>query len=331
VTSRIVVAGNLSLDDTVGPAGFVAEAAGGDALYASLGVRVAGATAVLLTLVGDDYPSEHVERMLAAGIDVSHLRRTTGPTVHYRVTNDANGARTYEWISTPDRLLLTSPEATDYATLDGADWLHVAAMPIEAQEVAVKAARAAGVPFSLDPHEEYVVGFEARLARLIDGAVFMPSELEVRLLFPDLARLPPLELVAAAFVRLEASRPALVAVKLGDLGSVVWFEGRTVHVPAPPVPVVDSTGAGDAYCGAFVAAWLGTRSPAVAAACGTVAAGEIIGGFGAFRDEPSPDPMERLRRVRAVLSGIDPNTVGADEATAALSDLARAMGVGVPV
>lgn len=331
MTSRIVVAGNLSLDDTVGPAGFVAEAAGGDALYASLGVRVAGATAVLLTLVGDDYPSGHVERIAAAGIDVSRLRRTVGPTVHYRVTNDANGTRTYEWISTPDRLLLTSPEATDYAALEGADWLHVAAMPIEAQEVAVTAARAAGVPFSLDPHEEYVVGFEARLARLIDGAMFMPSELEVRLLFPDLAGLPPLELAAAASVRLEASRPVLVAVKLGDLGSVVRFDGRTVHVPAPPAPVVDSTGAGDAYCGAFVAAWLATRSPEVAAACGTVAAGEIIGGVGAFRDEPPPDPVKRLGRVREVLRGIDPNTVGDDEPTAALSDLARAMCAGVAI
>jgi hypothetical protein len=33
-------------------------------------------------------------------------------------------------------------------------------MPIEAQEVGVAAARAAGIPVCLDPHEEYIRGFE---------------------------------------------------------------------------------------------------------------------------------------------------------------------------
>jgi sugar/nucleoside kinase (ribokinase family) len=323
VTARIVVAGNLSLDDTVSPTGTYAAAPGGDALYASLGARAWGLTPILLTLVGDDYPAAYLARVAAAGVDVSHIRTTHGPTVHYRVTNRADGTRQYDWISSEDRLLRTSPEAVDFGTasggpLAGAAWLHVAEMPIEAQEVAVAAGRAAGVQVSLDPHEEYVVGFEQRLAAIVEGAAFMPSELEVRLLFPDIDAADGLGFGFAAAERLDALRPALLAIKLGALGSVVRWRGRSVHVPAPVVPVVDSTGAGDAYCGGFIAGWLATGSPEVAAACGTVAARETIGAFGAFPAGDPPTAIERCERVEALLG--DAGLMGFETAFAKLRD-----------
>jgi len=308
VTGHVVVAGNLSLDDTVTPDSAFAAASGGDALYASLAVRAFGLTPVLLTLVGDDYPAPYLGRIAAAGIDVSHVRRTVGPTVHYRVTYRADGSRTFDWLSTEDRLLLTSPEARDFGTagagpLHGAAWLHVAAMPIEAQAVAVAAGRAAGVPVSLDPHEEFVAGYERRLAQLVEGTAFMPSELEARLLFPDLESADDVAFGFAAAERLDGWGPMLVAIKLGAHGSVVRRQGRSAHVPAPVVPVVDPTGAGDAYCGGFVAGWLSTRSLEVAAACGTIAAAETIGAFGAFRVSDSASIIERYERVAALVGG----------------------------
>jgi sugar/nucleoside kinase (ribokinase family) len=300
LTGPVVVAGNLSIDDTVTQGGAFRAAPGGDALYASIAVRSWGLVPLLLTLVGDDYPESDLARIAAAEIDVTHVRRTDGPTVHYRVSYRSDVDRTFEWISSPERLLLTSPVDTDYEALSGAAWLHIAAMPIEAQEVGVAAARADGVHMSLDPHEEYVVGFETRLAAMVDGVAFMPSELEARLLFPDLAAVEGVAFGFAAAERLDAWRPALVAVKLGPLGSVVRHEGRSVHVPAPAVPMVDPTGAGDAYCGGFVAGWLATRSPEVAAGCGTIAAGDTIGAFGAF-PSGSSDRQARFDRLAALV------------------------------
>jgi sugar/nucleoside kinase (ribokinase family) len=330
VTPRIVVAGNLTLDDTVSPDGAHAAAPGGDALYASLGIRAWSLTPVLLTLVGADYPAPYLERIAAAGVDVSHIRQTEGPTVHYRVTNRADGSRLYEWISSEDRLLLTSPEAGDFGPtrggpLEGAAWLHVAAMPIEAQEVAVAAGRAAGVPVSLDPHEEFVIGFERRLAGLVEGVAFMPSELEARLLFPDIKADDGVAFGYAAAEQLDAWGPTLVVIKLGALGSVVRVDGRSAHVQAPTVRVVDSTGAGDAYCGGFIAGWVATRSIEVAAACGTVAAGETMGAFGAFPTGAAPTSEERLGRLAALLG--DAGFGGLDGALAALRDQ---LGIGSP-
>ena len=308
---RVVVAGNLSLDDTVNPGGAVPLAPGGDALYASLGVAVWGLTPTLLTLVGDDYPGGHRARIEASGIDTSRIRGVTGPTVHYRVTNFEDGTREYRWISPESRLAATSPEAADYEALQGAAWLHLAAMPMACQEVGVRAARAAGVGYSLDPHEEYVRGFEGRLEAMVEGAVFMPSELEVRLLFPDLDELGPVDLAFAAAQRLEAWQPAFVAIKLGSLGSVVRWGGRNVHVPAPYAKVVDSTGAGDAYCGGFVAGWLATADPRVGAVCGTIAAGEIIGRFGALSGGDGSSLDDRIERAGDLLDGL-PSPAAAD-------------------
>ena len=302
---RVIVAGNLSLDDTVTGEASVPEAPGGDALYASLGVLDWGGTPILLTLVGRDYPRAHLSRMRAAGIDVTHVRETEGPTVHYRVTYTPDGSRTFEWVGPEERLFLTSPESDDYVDVRSADWLHVAAMPIQAQEVAVASARSAGMPISLDPHEEFVVGFEERLRALVEDVVFMPSELEARLLFPDLRGSDPIDFALDAAERLDEWGPRMTAVKLGPLGSVVRTEGRSVHVPAVEVPIVDPTGAGDAYCGGFVVGWLVTGSAVVAAACGTISAADMIGRFGAFTDEPPATPDRRLRLVRQLSSEVD--------------------------
>ena len=308
---RVVVAGNLSLDDTVNPEGTVPLAPGGDGLYASLGVAAWGLTPTLLTLVGDDYPVEHRARLEASGIDTSCIRSVEGPTVHYRVTNFVDGSREYQWISPNARLAATSPGAGDYAALDGAAWLHLAAMPIECQELGVSAARAAGVGYSLDPHEEYVRGFEDRLAATVDGSVFLPSELEVRLLFPDLEGMGAIEAADVAARRLDAWHPALVAIKLGGLGSLVRWRGRNVHVPAPATTVVDSTGAGDAWCGGFVCGWLATGDPRVGAVCGTIAAGEIIGRFGAFPSGATTTLEDRVRRAGDLLDAL-PTAARAD-------------------
>jgi len=49
------------------------------------------------------------------------------------------------------------------------------------------------------------------------------------------------------------SGPRCVIVTLGALGAVVADAGGCIHVPAPVVPVVDTTGAGDVFVGTLAA------------------------------------------------------------------------------
>lgn len=299
---RIVVAGNLSLDDTINPTGDAPDSPGGDALYAAVGVRLWGGDAWLLTLAGDDYPPAHFAQMHDLGIRTDLVRRVPGPTVHYRVRDERDGSRTYIHLTPEGRLAATSPGPQDYATLAQAAWLHLAAMPLQAQLEGVGAARRTQVPYSLDPHEEYVVGHEQTIATLAMGGAFMPSELELELLFPDLAvGTTGTGLALAAGAALDAWRPRFLAMKVGAAGSVVREGGRNTQVPADPVEVVDPIGAGDAYGGGFIVGYLATGSVVVGAASGAVAAAEVISRFGAFPVTRGPSREDLVERAAAVL------------------------------
>ena len=46
----------------------------------------------------------------------------------------------------------------------------------------------------------------------------------------------------------------MVGVTLGSRGSLWWLDGGLAHVPALPVVVQDTTGAGDVFHGALAAA-----------------------------------------------------------------------------
>ncbi len=292
-TAPLITAGNLSLDDTVNPDGQAGAAPGGDALYSALGAAVWRYPVELLSRVGADYPVGFMEQVAGFGIGIEMLRRVAGPTVHYRITNTDSDERQYEHLTPERRLHELSPQGPDLDAVSGASWLHVAAMPIDLQAAAISRCRAERVRYSLDPHEEYIVGYEGQLRDLIRGSVFMPSELEVAIMFPDLAGdQPPSALAEAAASRLLDMGACSVAIKLGARGCFVADPGYRAALPARPIVVVDSTGAGDAFCGGFLAGYLRTGSPLLGAVCGTISAAHVVKGFGAFHSElPTPETL----------------------------------------
>ncbi len=291
----ICVVGNLTLDDTYTGSDSMMAAPGGDALYAALGLRWWGFNARIISRVGEDYPSEHLQRMRDAGIDVSGIRQMPGPTVHYKVTYDDRGERVFEHLTEPARLDQLSPTGAELNAIDAARWVHVAAMPIERQAEAVGRAKATNVGFSFDPHEEYITGYEPQLRGLMDAGVFLPAELEANLLYPGKS-------IEQALAQILIDGALAAAIKRGPRGSVVGTREGTWSVPALPVDDVDPTGAGDAYCGGFIAGFLMTSSALAAAACATVSAAHIIQGFGAFHSPP-PTSEWMQSSLRMLLMG----------------------------
>ena len=131
---------------------------------------------------------------------------------------------------------------------------------------------------------------------------FLPSEAEVARIWN------PADL--HAWLRTQASAHAChVGVKLGEQGSIVCDarSGMLTRVPAFPAQVIDTTGAGDGYCGGFLAGLVAGRPLAECAAMGTVSASYVVEACGALETE-RPDPVERDARLRTVLDGI--STVG---------------------
>ncbi|MGJ6961792.1 carbohydrate kinase family protein [Streptosporangium sp. G11] len=86
--------------------------------------------------------------------------------------------------------------------------------------------------------------------------------------------------VEEAALSLLADGPSAVLVTLGADGSLIADAEGLTRVPALDVPVVDTTGCGDAYCAGFIAGLVDGRDVAGAARLGTALAARVAGGLG---------------------------------------------------
>ncbi|MEU1849088.1 PfkB family carbohydrate kinase [Streptomyces sp. NPDC019990] len=244
----------------------------------------------LLGRVGAEAAAWHESELAACGVRpllVVDPEVPTG-TVICLVDGGARAERTFLTDSGAS-LRLGSADWSD-ALLDGVARLHLSGYLLFSEPsralvaVAVRAARARGVPVSLDPAS---AGFlrelgAGRFLALVEGVdVLLPSRDEACLL-TGLA--DPVEAAAELSLRVP-----LVVVKQGNAGAAVARSGKvSVRVPSVPATPRDTTGAGDAFTGAFLAALLAGADPEDAAreGCGAGArAVERVGG----RPPPLPD------------------------------------------
>ena len=96
--------------------------------------------------------------------------------------------------------------------------------------------------------------------------------------------------------RLHERLGTVAVVTLGARGALAWIGGEIVHAAPPPTVVVDSTGAGDAFCGSFAAA-LDRREPLHSALAAAVRAGAIACTWPGAQRVARPsnaDPVQRL-------------------------------------
>jgi sugar/nucleoside kinase (ribokinase family) len=93
-----------------------------------------------------------------------------------------------------------------------------------------------------------------------------------------------------------------IAVKLGGMGSLVCegAQASVLHVPALCVEVMDTAGAGDSYCGGFLAGLVAGRPVVECAVMGTVSASFVVQACGALAT-PKPTASEKADRFSTVL------------------------------
>ncbi|MEU6365845.1 PfkB family carbohydrate kinase [Streptomyces sp. NPDC046931] len=237
----------------------------------------------LLGRVGADTAAWHERELTGSGVRpflVVDTEAATG-TVICLVDGSASAERTF--LTDSGACLRLDAGDWSNALLDGVARLHLSGYLLFSEpsrglvRVALAAARARGVPVSLDPASagfltDLGVGRFPTLAEGVD--VLLPSRDEACLLtgLPD---------PADAAAKLSRHVPLVVA-KLGAGGALVAASGRVrARTPALPATPRDTTGAGDAFTGAFLAALLAGAEPEEATAEGCRAgamAVEKVGG-----------------------------------------------------
>ncbi|MFI6643640.1 carbohydrate kinase family protein [Streptomyces sp. NPDC050504] len=234
----------------------------------------------LLARVGADSAAWHEERLRRAGVRpllVVDERAPTGTVVALVDEEDGRAERTF--LTDSGAVLRLDPDDWSPALLDGISHLHLSGYLLFAdssRETALLAARAArerGVTVSVDPASAgFIAGWGAgRFLAAVDGVdVLLPNADEACLLT---GAAEPEE----AAVELSRRFP-LVAVTLGAGGALLAADGAVaVRAAAPAVVAVDSTGAGDAFTGGFLAARLAGADGAGAVAAGCAAGAEAVG------------------------------------------------------
>jgi len=298
------VLGNLTIDDVVLPDGTSAMGlCGGNAVYAALGAAIWGPHVALAARVGPDFPQDHVARLEGAGLRLE-LVRVGVPSIHnWALYEPGDIRRLIMWVESGSHVDQSIRPAELPAAVDEAAACHIAPMPLTIQSALVHHLRDDNRSslLSLDPHDEYLAGHEEKLLALLRHVdLFLPSRAEARLLHGQ----DDPEAAARAFVKAGAR---VVAIKLGSEGSFVCdANGVDQHVPAVPVRVVDPTGAGDAYCGGFLAAYRRRPDVVVAACHGSVSASFAVERRGAIA-LIEVDPREarrRLESIQAIVSSV---------------------------
>ncbi|AUG75565.1 sugar kinase [Kitasatospora sp. MMS16-BH015] len=231
----------------------------------------------LLAKVGADSAEWHRASLLAAGVRpqlVVDAERATGVVV---CLVDEEAERTF--VTDFGAAAELGPADWAPALLDGVGHVHLSGYLFFSPGGRELAAQllAGPVPVSVDPAST------AFITRLGLGA-FREAVRGARLVLPNLgeARL----LTGTGDPALAAERLSGVhgeaVVTLGAGGAVVAREGRVLgRVPGQRVEAVDSTGAGDAFTGAFLAARLAGADPLEAAELGCAAgalAVTVVGG-----------------------------------------------------
>jgi ribokinase len=103
----------------------------------------------------------------------------------------------------------------------------------------------------------------------------------------------------SAALALSELGPHTAVITLGPAGAVIAHDGQTRSLPAPRVEVVDTTGAGDAFSGAFAAELGRGTDPFTAARTGVVAGSLATTVPGAYPSLPRRDAIERTLAMSA--------------------------------
>lgn len=304
---------------------------GGNAIYAAGGARLWCDDVAILGRVGGNFPQEWLHELGERGFDVRGIRNIGGvhdhrtfyayidkdtridtdPAAHFArigaplpaaLADYENSTRGQENMAAYEPLSV-QPDDLRGVSLGAGAALHIAPASILTQQNLPAAARARGaVLVSVDPSERLVKPAMQPLLEAVLSCidVFLPSDMEVRSFFADR---PQMAEDPAAAARWFAERgPGVVVIKRGSRGAYVYQRDGDCawHVPALRVRVVDVTGAGDTFCGGFMARFAQTGDALEAAICGTAAASFTIEDYGAARllDAACEEAEERARYLR---------------------------------
>lgn len=217
-------------------------APGGKGANQAVAAARLGGEVAMFGCVGDDsFADQLVDNLKQNGVDTTYIRRTAGVPSGIAMIAVAEGDNSI--VVVPGANHCTTPAYLDevwHAVLSADILILQNEIPLDTVAHAMELGRKAGKLVIYNPAPAAPVPED-----VIQNADYItPNEHEAALLFPDAGNLPAL---------LERWGGRLI-VTLGEKGAAAWADGAMLQIPTRPAQVVDTTGAGDTFNGAFACA-----------------------------------------------------------------------------
>jgi ribokinase len=267
---------------------------GGKGSNQAVAAARAGASVSFISKLGDDaFGSLARDTYRAEGIDTRHLLTTTTPTGAAAIILDANSGEN-AIIVVPGACFELTPAELDSMTAliaDSAIFVTQLELALPTVQHGLALARAHNVPTILNPAP--ATSLPASIFPLCD--FITPNETEAEgLTGVHVANLNDAERAADALLALGV-RNAIIT--LGAQGAFVKSAATAAHVPAfNAAPVVETTGAGDAFTGGLAVALAEGQDLLAAARFGCAVAGISVTRPGTAPSMPTRPEIDALLR-----------------------------------
>jgi sugar/nucleoside kinase (ribokinase family) len=301
----VVTIGWLTIDDIVLPnAACQKQVIGGGALYSAIGARIWQNRVGIHSVIGEKYLQTVTDEISRYGLDVTGINSIGGSGLELWILHETeNEKQQVPKLTSSTALEMDSGRRPLPEAYLGAAGFHIAPQT-PASSIANISNLSSFVPEPIitldilaDPYIDANQYLDLSFLRSITA--FIPSREEVLRIWHPLNLSEWIQEQAATYNR-------CLAVKLGGLGSLVCEGPRAdvLHVPALSVNVLDTTGAGDSYCGGFLAGLVAGRPAVECAVMGTVSASFVVQACGAL-GTPRPTATERDDRYSSLLQRVD--------------------------
>lgn len=247
---------------------------------AALGLQ----TKYIGTVGSDAHAHTLIDALQSRGVDTSSATSRPTPSPYAVILVDEHhGERIVLWDRHPDAVLRPADlHQLDFAS---ARIVHVDDVDVDAAIYAAAAARSAGATVTSDI--EAVTASARRLVDAVDVAIFAEHVPQA---------LSPLPSAEAALRTLQTRPDQMLCVTLGARGALLLAGGELYTVPGHQVPTVDTTGAGDVFRGAFIAALLRGDTPLDILRFANAAAAASCMKLGAIAGVPTKAEIDEVTR-----------------------------------
>lgn len=242
---KLLIVGTVAFDAIETPFGKTDKILGGAATFIGLAASQFNVASAIISVVGDDFPQEHLDLLVSRNIDISALEIVEGGKTFFWSGKYHNDLNTRDTLATELNVLADfNPVVPD--SFKDAEVVMLGNLHPNIQMSVIEQMEKRPNLIILDTMNFWMDNTLSELMEVIKRIdVITINDEEARQLTGEYS------LVKAA-ARIHEMGPKYVVIKKGEHGALLFHEGNIFFAPALPLEeVFDPTGAGDTFAGGF--------------------------------------------------------------------------------